>query len=229
MFQMKRIFSIILFSLLLISPQIVSAEWYRNFYIHGAFTNDRELKQDSSEPTFSKKDNFEKSATGGCRLRHWFSKFPYLGLAIDGSVFRADSNIDEDNKKDSDLLIVPISALAMGRIPILKDSDNPDGKFQLYGGAGPAMLYSKADIKDFFVVFMPKDLITEDSKDNSIDFGFASQFGLSWMVDRNLAIQLNFHYTHVDPKYSNRILEDNHEHEVEVETYQSLIGISYRF
>jgi hypothetical protein len=49
------------------------------------------------------------------------------------------------------------------------------------------------------------------------------------MFDRNVALQLNFQYTHVDPKYSKRIFDKDYEHEVKVESYQSLIGISYRF
>jgi opacity protein-like surface antigen len=226
---MKRIFSTLFFSLLIISPQIVCAEWFENLYINGAFTNDREIKQNSSEPTFSKKENIEKSATGGCKVGHWFSKFPYLGLTIDGSILSADPDLDKGHNKDADLLLVPISTLAMGRIPILKDSDHPMGKFQIYGGVGPAMFYSKAGIKKFFVTILPGDFITEDSKHDSINLGLDSQLGVSWMFDKNAALQLKFKYKHFEPKDSNRIFDEDSEQELEVETYQSLIGLSYRF
>ena len=79
------------------------------------------------------------------------------------------------------------------------------------------------------VIIMPGDLRKKDLKDDSIDFGLDSQLGFSWMFYRNVALQLKFQYTHVEPKYSKLIFDKDNEYEVEVETYQSLIGISYRF
>ena len=226
---MKQIFSTLLFSLLLIYPQIVCAEWFKNFYIDGAFTNNREIKQNSAEQTFTDKEDIGKSLTGGCKVGHCFNKFPYLGLVIDGSIFSADPDLDMGHNNDPDLLLVPISSLAIERIPIHRDSDPPMGKFQVYGGVWPVMLKSNSEINDMLVIIMPGDLRKEDLKNDSIDFGLDSQLGFSWMFDRNVALQLNFQYTHVDPKYSKRIFDKDYENEVKVESYQSLIGISYRF
>ena len=125
--------------------------------------------------------------------------------------------------------MVPISTLAMGRIPILRDSEFPMGKFQLYGGAGPGLFYSKARVDDFFVYSAPEGTVTEDFSDYSFDIGLDTRLGLAWMFYRNLALQLEFRYTHVEPEYSNRVLGEKFKYKVEVETYHSLIGLSYRF
>jgi hypothetical protein len=226
---MKRIFSSLLFSLLLISPQIVCAEWFKNFDIDGAFTNNREIKQNSAEQTFTDKEDIGKSLTGGCKVGHCFNKFPYLGLVIDGSIFSAAPDFDLSHKNDADLLLVPISSLAIEGIPVHRDSDPPMSKFQVYGGVGPVMFNSNSEVNDMLVIIIPKDLRKEDLKDDSIDFGLDSEVGFSWMFDRNVALQLNFQYTYIDPKYSKRIFDKDYEHAVKVETYQSLIGISYRF
>ena len=228
---MKRIFSTLLFILLLISPQIVCAERFKNLSIKGAFTNDREIKKNSPEPTFIDREDIGESLTGGCKVGHWFNKFPYLGFAIDESVFSDDPDFDMSHNNDADFFLVPISTLAMGRISILRDSDHPMGKFQVYGGVGPVIFNSKkkSEVNDLLVIIMPGDLRKEDLQDDSIDFGLDSQLGFSWTFDRNVALQMMFHYTPVEPKFSKRIFDKDYEHEVEVETYQSLIGLSYRF
>jgi hypothetical protein len=228
---MKRIFSTLLFILLLTSPRIVCAEWFKNLSINGAFTNDRQIKQNSPEPTFINREAIGKSLTGGCKVGHRFNKFPYLGFAIDELIFSEDPDFDKGYSNDADLFLVPISTLATGRISILRDSDHPMGKFQVYGGVGPVMFNSKkkSEVIDLLVIIMPKNLIKEDLKDDSIDFGLDSQLGFSWTLDRNVALQMMFHYTPVESKFSKRIFEKDNKQEVEVETYQSLIGLSYRF
>ena len=47
-----------------------------------SITNDREIKQISPEPTFIDREDIGESLTGGCKVGHWFNKFPYLGFAI---------------------------------------------------------------------------------------------------------------------------------------------------
>jgi hypothetical protein len=215
MLKMKRILITLLFCLLTIFPQVANAEWFTDLYIGGSWTDDGDIKQKSPGPSVSMKEDFDKSFTAGYRVGHWFNKFPYLGLAIDGSYFSADPDIDLDFLDDTDLWFIPISPLVMGRIPILRDPDFPMGKFQLYGGAGPGFFYSEAEADDF--------------NDESFDIGLDTRLGFAWMVDKILAVQLEFRYTSVEPEYSDHILGEKFKYEVEVETYHALIGLSYRF
>jgi len=215
MLKMRRILITLLFCLLMIFPQIANAEWFTDLYFGGAWTNDGDIKQKSPGPSDSIKEDFENDLTAGYRIGHYFNKFPYLGLAVDLSIFGADPDFSASDNDEASLLFVPISALVMGRIPILRNPDFPMGKFQLYGGAGPGIFYSKVDIGDF--------------EDESFDLGLDTRLGLAWMFYKSLALQLEFRYTHVEPEYSNRISGDKYEYEVEVETYHGLIGLSYRF
>jgi opacity protein-like surface antigen len=223
MLQMKRILIIVLFCLIIISPQVVCAEWFTDLYLGGAWTSDGDIKQKSPGPSVSMKEDFDKSFTIGYRVGHWFNKFPYLGLAIDGSYFSADP--DFGNIADGDLWFIPISTLVMGRIPILRDPDFPMGKFQLYGGAGPGLFYSEAEVNDISFI----GNVSEDFSDESFDIGLDTRLGFAWMVDKILAVQIEFRYTYVEPEYSDRILGEKFKYEVEVETYHALIGLSYRF
>jgi opacity protein-like surface antigen len=225
--KMSRILITILFCFLIIFPQIANAEWFTDLYFGGAWTSDGDIKLKSPGPSNSMKEDFESSVEIGYRVGHWFNAFPYLGLALDGSIFSADPDFELDN--DGSLLLVPISALVMGRIPILRDHDFPMGKFQLYGGVGPGLFYSKVDVDDALIINTPIGIVTEDFSDWSFDIGLDSRLGLAWMFYKSLALQLEFRYTYVEPEYSDRVLGDKFKYEVEVETYHSLIGLSYRF
>lgn len=229
MLQMKRILITLLFCLIITSPQVANADWFADLYIGGAWTSDGDIKQKSPGPSDSIKEDFDNSFTIGYRVGHWFNKFPYLGLAIDGSYFSADPDFDIGNNGDADLWFIPISTLVMGRIPILRDPDFPMGKFQLYGGAGPGFFYSEAEVDNFFFISTPVGNVRDDFSDESFDIGLDTRLGFAWMIDRILALQLEFRYTYVEPEYSDRILGEKFKYEVEVETYHALIGLSYRF
>ena len=229
MLKMKRILITLLFCLLTIFPQVANAEWFTDLYFGGAWTNDGDIKKKSPGPSVSMKEDFERSLELGYRVGHWFNKFPYLGLAIDASIFSANPDFDSGNDHDGSLLFIPISALVMGRIPILRDPDFPMGKFQLYGGAGPGMFYSRANVDNVFIASTPGGIVTEDFSDDSFDFGLDTRLGLAWMFYKSLALQLEFRYTHVEPQYSDRVSGKEFEYEVEVKTYHGLIGLSYRF
>jgi len=229
MMQMKRILITLLFCFLMTSPQVAYGEWFTDLYFGSAWTKDGDITRKSPKPRVSNKEDFENDLTAGYRVGHWFNKLPFLGLAIDGSIFSADPDFGAGEIDEASLLFVPVSVLVMGRIPILREPDFPMGKFQLYGGAGPGVFYSKVDADDVIIISTPSGIVTDDFSDESFDFGLDTRLGFAWMFHKSLALQLEFRYTYVEPNYYNRVLGEKIKYEVEVETYHGLIGLSYRF
>ena len=197
---------------ILMTAMPVYAEGFIDFYLGAAITNDSDQKV--SAPGFSATFPiaWDTSVTAGGRFGFWFESLEWVGLALDASFFRPDK----------DLTVFPVSALAMLRLPLLKDNDKgfPHGRLQPYIVAGPGLFISRAD----------GNLGTFGSvSDTSVDLGVDVRGGLAFLITKNIAAFAEHRFTHVKPEFGFDVAGVKFKTETTLDTHHILGGVGFRF
>ena len=189
-----------------------SAEWVTDVYLGAAITQKDDVTIQIEGLRASEKVNFDTSFTLGGRVAYWFESTPWLGLAIDASVYNPDA----------DLTVFPISALLMLRWPLLTSVEFPKGRLQPYAGIGPGVFISttKVDLR-------PE--VPAEFSDTSIDLGLDARAGIAWLFAKNTAVFAEYRFTHVSPRFEDRPADLQTTVDVDLNTHHMLVGISFRF
>lgn len=175
---------VVLITVAALSPVPACAETFLDVYAGGAFPAD----SDTTDTTpggfrFTLQSEYKDSFLLGGRVGLYFDRLPWFGLALDVSYFKADIDLPDGAKND----VVPISLLALGRIPLLISREFPLGRLQPYVGAGVSVVYSRSD--------------TGGVTDTSWDPGFDFRLGLTWMINRTIGLFGEYRFTYVNPTY----------------------------
>jgi hypothetical protein len=197
---------------ILMTVMPVYAEGFIDFYVGAAITRDSD--QRVTAPGFSDTSSiaWDTSVTAGGRFGFWFESLEWVGLALDASFFRPDK----------DITVFPVSALAMLRLPLLKDNDKgfPHGRLQPYIAAGPGLFISRAD----------GNLGTFGSvSDTSVDLGVDVRGGLAFLITKNIAAFAEYRFTHVKPEFGFDVAGVKFKTETTLDTHHIVGGVGFRF
>jgi len=192
----------------------VFAEGFIDLYLGAAVTRDSDVKATAFGVSETGRVEWDRSFTAGGRFGFWFESLDWLGLALDASFF----------KPDRDITVIPVSALAMLRLPLLRDTDKgfPHGRLQPYVAAGPGVFISRAKA-DF------GDLGLGSDSDTSIDIGVDVRGGMAFLITKNIAAFLEYRFTHVKPEFSFDVAGIKTKAEMTLDTHHVLGGIGFRF
>lgn len=193
--------------LLVIACSPAAAEPFVDLYAGAASTRDSALRFDAFGAGVREEVSWDRSLTVGGRLGYYFG---WLGIALDASFF----------EPEDDIVVVPISALAMLRIPLLKSSEFPGGRLQPYVAAGPSL----------FITWVDGSLPTGGRATGaSPDIGADVRGGLTVLLTPNLGIFAEYRYTHVKPDIDLDFVGLDVEAETEFRTHHINGGVSLRF
>lgn len=185
----KAIFFI---AIILFMPRITGAEWFGDVYL-GVHTT----KADGVNIRFNGKvvQSYQGSDTGsvfGLRIGYWFERLPWLGLALDGSVyeFNFEDSVNQFDFDQMNISAVPFSALVMARLSLKKTIDHPNGMVQPYIGFGPGLFFS--GMSEFVPNAAPTDSVLEDT---SWNLGYDVRAGITYFFWKTTGMFLEYRYT----------------------------------
>lgn len=175
-----------------LSPDLAIAEWFGDLYGGAAFPEGTTARFDQRYPTAAAAKvnlNMGTAPTFGGRVGRW-SDTPLVGIALDVSYFQrkaATAKID----------VVPISVLFMLRLPFYRSDDFPKGQLQPYVGIGPSLFVASGTIES------PGSGIDAVNQGRT-DFGFDVRAGVSWQVNKYLAVFSEYRFTDVNLRFLDR-------------------------
>ena len=198
---------------ILMTVMPVYAEGFIDFYVGAAITRDSDQKVSTPGFSLTTTVEWDTSVTAGGRFGFWFESLEWVGLALDASFFRPDK----------DITVFPVSALAMLRLPLLKDKDKgfSHGRLQPYIAAGPGLFISRAD--GSFGTGLGS------VSDTSVDLGVDVRGGLAFLITKNIAAFAEYRFTHVKPEFGFDIAGVKFKTETTLDTHHILGGVGFRF
>lgn len=185
----------------------------------------------ATSQTLKTEGKFKDSFTVGGRVTYWTPRFPWLGVAFDGSYFKADAK-----NGNIEIPVYGFSLLMMMRYPLFSNEQFPQGRLQPYLGVGPEFAFGK--VKAEFEENGFKTKIEE----NEGAFGVDVRTGLLWKLHQQWGIFTEYRLT-----YLNYNSEDSdnffcigdkkdcpesiklEDFEAKLTTHHFLVGISYSF
>jgi hypothetical protein len=193
----------------------VGAEWFLDLYGGGAFTQDADITIRNGT-TLDTKLKFDTEATGGGRVGYWLTGvgLPWLGFGLDVSYYGPATNAAD---VDARLEVVPISALALLRVPLLADPEVPTGRVQPYIGGGPSLVVTR--------VKLDAPAIGERFSDTVAELGADLRAGITFMLTRNFGVFAEGRYLFFTTKPG----AESFGVDLDIETFQALGGLTLRF
>jgi len=200
-----------------IRPTLARGGLFVDLYFGASMPQDEDLHMRSSAfgviaESTDANVNYDASFTTGARVGYWSKKRLWLGLAMDVSYYKMDSD-----KKD--ITLYPISTLLMLRLP--------KRRFQPYVGIGPAIFVSK--MKFSVDLSQLSSGGTETFNDTTFDLGLDTRAGLAVAVYGNTAIFAEYRFTHHSIEFDDYLAGVKVDVATDPNTHHFMAGISYRF
>jgi len=216
----------------------VSAEWFGDLYLGGAFTAKHDVETNfptTGDQVTTLDVTFDKSLAGGLRGGYWF---PFalgplnLGAGLDISHFRPNVGRQtrtfcrhfcvSDQFDDLDLAVWVIGFDAMLRYPLIKSPEFPNGRLQPYVTIGPAIFVAHAEDS--------RNFEPSNQSDTDTSVGVKLGAGVAWLFTKNIAIFGEYRYTHFSPEFTFRDdVLGSAKLSTDVNTHYLLVGVSFRF
>jgi opacity protein-like surface antigen len=196
-----------------------AAEWFVDLYLGVASTRSSEIETTfPSGVTTRENIDWRTNVTLGARGGYWFLKPAWLdapfdvdlGGALDVSLFAPAG----------DTTVIPISALLMARVPLLKDEDFPQGRLQPYVGFGPGIFVSRVDGGLAGI---------NNVSDTSVDIGFDFRAGAAFRITELFSLFAEYRYTHVRPEFSLGVSDGTAKSTATFNTHHFVTGLGFRF
>jgi hypothetical protein len=202
----------------LLAPATARAELFADLYLGGAATeNTRAAVRAFGVPELHVKNDFDPSIAVGGRVGFWIPSvndigrlidgYSFLGIAADVSYFAAD----QDDSGSPDIYVVPISFLALLRLPLAKSDEFPHGRVQPYAGLGPSLFMSNFDIGPF--------------EDTSADIGLDGRAGFRFHITPLIALFAEYRFTHFTPEFRDLGIQIK----LDLDTHHGNAGIGFSF
>jgi hypothetical protein len=202
-------------------PRKRKGEVFSDFYVGGAVTTDSPYKVDgvTQDPGVlcGAKCGTAKSPVGGLRIGYFFERFPWLGVAGDISYFIQAWGIQSAYEIKS----IPISALVMLRLPLLKTPEHPNGRAQPYLAIGPSLFISTAELATGWAFLGTGYVHTDTSVDPALD----ARLGMRLIASDWISVVLEFRLTGVGPAWQ----VEGHSVETTLWTKHFVIGLGIHY
>lgn len=181
--------------------------------------------------TLKEEGKFKDSFTVGGRVTYWTQRFPWLGVAVDASYFKADAK-----NANIEIPVYGISLLMMMRYPLLPTEQFPQGRLQPYLGVGPEFAFGKTKAE-----FEENGFKTKIEESGGA-FGIDVRTGLLWKLHPRWGIFTEYRFTYLD--FDNEDPDNfvcigdqkgcpsslkQEDFEAKLTTHHFLVGISFRF
>lgn len=194
---------------------------FSDLYIGAAVTTDATVQLDGFIQEESLLCGAEcsstKSPVGGLRIG-WFSKrFAWLGVAGDFSVFIQSWGIQSPYQVN----VIPISALAMFRAPLVRSPEYPNGRAQPYLAIGPSLIISSAKLAEGLAALGTARVST----DTTADAGFDGRVGIRLVASSWISVVLEYRATYFKPTW----ILDGRRVETTVWTNHYIIGLGIHY
>ena len=128
--------------------------------------------------------NLDSSFTVGGRVGYWFDPAPWFGVAFDISYFPARASAGGSSVN---IDVIPLSPLAMIRLPLLTSEAYPRGRMRPYAAAGPSFVFAHAS--QILGLTAPP---VEDSSSKSV--GLDVRTGLDWLFTPQIALFAEYRF-----------------------------------
>lgn len=161
------------------------AEWTFDVYVGSSFLPDGDVQANG----VNEHVGFDDSFTVGGRLGYWLGLFPYVGVALDVSYYTSDLDFDTLGQLlgNADLRRIPLSGLAMLRLPFLPSPAVPRGHLEPYVAVGPTLFLSHLSL---------------DNDDFQNDIGLDVRAGLNVRFTRAIGIFAEYRLTYVEQEFT---------------------------
>jgi hypothetical protein len=172
-------------------------EVFSDFYIGAAVTTDSPYKIDgvTQDPGVlcGAECGTAKSPIGGLRIGYFFERFAWLGVAGDISYLIQAWGIQSAYEITS----IPISALVMFRLPLLKTPEHPNGRAQPYLAIGPTLFISTAELATGWAFLGTGRVDSSTSVDPALD----ARIGMRLVASDWISVVLEYRLSLVSPTW----------------------------
>jgi opacity protein-like surface antigen len=214
--RMRIVMSVALCALagVLLLPPAASAEWFTDFSIGGARTQNTKVEFKLFDETIRQDVDTIGSVSVGVRGGRWLDDIPWLGFALSASYFNPAR----------DIFTVPLTALVMARYGLMKDDEFKEGRLQPYAGLGGGLFISRANGTIGFI----------DTKDTSADLGLDVRLGVAHGFYASGTMKIfgfvEYRFTHVSPSFDVKTFDNGTTPaDTTFNTHHVVLGVSFRF
>ena len=166
----------------------------------------------------------DTEVTFGGRGGYWFDRqgLRWLGLALDVSYFEPEYTREGGSGDLAKVKVrtLPITPLVMFRLPLLESPQHPNGRLQLYTGAGPSIFLLEATAQ-----FRSGAAVSKDAAAIGLDF----RAGIAYEFTPNWAVFTEYRFTYFSLAPEGRVEGQKTKVEADFDAHHLLLGISYRF
>jgi len=212
---------VVLLGVWLGAPSQSRAEVFSDLYIGASITSDSPYKVDGvvQEPSVfcGTQCGSAWSPVGGLRVGYFFERFAWLGVAGDISAFIEAWGI----QSPYEITAIPISALLMFRLPLIKDPEHPNGRAQPYLAVGPSLVITTAELASGWA-FLGTGHVDSDT---SVDPGLDARVGLRLVASDWISVILEYRLTYLSPAWQ---VEDRRV-ETQLWTSHFIIGLGIHY
>jgi len=176
----------------------------------------------TSTVTGSRRVSFDSSPAIGGRVGYWVDPIPWLGVAFDISYFGARTSAMGANAQ---IDVIPISFLAMARVPLFTSEAYPRGRVRPYAAVGPSVVLAPASTD-----FGPS--VPSVGKEWGKGVGLDIRAGFDWMFTTHLALftEYRFFYTHIKAESCTSFcFGSNDTITATIQTHMISAGLAYHF
>lgn len=209
---------LVVLTLCLLVPGAALAE--RLFDIYGGYNitqDDDNADVRTSRFLVADDAEFEGAPIGGVRFGVWFEDYDFAGGALDVSYFQTDGDGGFDG---AEIEALPVSALLMFRLPLLRGESYPQGRVQPYVAVGPSVLVSQ---------FKLASNGSASLRDTSVDIGGDGRLGAAYLFAPGVGVFLEYRFTYFEPRYRDIRQGVKAEISPQLLTHHAQLGLSLRF
>lgn len=218
---------ILIFAVTLLTPRVGIAEWFGDIYLGASHTKASNNRFQVNGAPVRDLEDADISTPFGGRLGYWFQSHPWLGVAVDVSVFTPDFDDATSPALPGSpvtITVAPISGLLMLRLPLQKSEEFPKGRFQPYLGGGPGLFFTS--MSEFAGDAVPPPAVLEDS---SLGLGFDARAGLTGLISKQFGLFVEYRYTQIHPELESSTGGGTVKYEPTFRTHHVVLGVTFRF
>lgn len=188
-----------------------TGEWAADIYVGPNFPRDEDVTVKQEGASESGTGDYEGEWTFGGRCGRWFG----LGSLLDLGIFLDASGVWQEIG-GFNVLSVPITALPMARIPLLRGEEFPHGRLHPYLGVGPSLVIT--------------DIDQSIMNDTSTDPGLDMRAGASFMIFRQIGVFSEYRLTYSEADFRDTIEPvGRRKIEADLLMHHILFGVALRF